>query len=91
MELKATANNVILQVKNKKKSAEELLVDTGEQESVLIGVIVAVGSETKINLRELGKHKACTYINKVALLPWEVEDSKLYVVKEENIYGILKE
>lgn len=93
MELKATANNVILQVKNKKKSADELLVDTGEQESVLVGQIVAVGDTCSVKLASVKteKHQACAYMNRVALLPWEVNDSKLYVVKEENIYGILVE
>lgn len=93
MELKATANNVILQVKNKKKSAEELLVDTGEQESILVGQIVAVGDLCSVKLANVKtkKHQACAYMNRVALLPWEVDDSRLYVVKEENIYGIMVE
>ena len=93
MELKATANNVILQVENKKKSAEELLIDTGEQESILVGQIVAVGDLCSVRLAGVKekRHQACAYMNRVALLPWEINDSKLYVVKEENIYGIIVE
>lgn len=91
MELKATATNVILQVRNKKKSPEELLVDTGEQESILVGEIVAIGPEAQLGFNIDVPHKACAYLNRVALLPWEVDDAKLYVVKEENIYGIMVE
>ena len=91
MQLRATASNVILKVKNKVKSPEELLVDTGEQESVLVGTIIAVGNDSSLGDIVKKEHQACAYMNRVALLPWEVDDSKLYVVKEENIYGILEE
>jgi hypothetical protein len=96
MQLKATSTNVIFKVKNKKKDIESLLVETGEQDSILIGEIVAVGPDTKIIIdrrvsdKALGKHEICAYLNRVALLPWADEDHTYYTVKEENIYGILE-
>lgn len=89
MLFKATADNVIVSVKKKIKSPDELLVDTGEEESVLIGRIVAAGPYVHADITP-GDAQVCTYKNRVALLPWETDTELFYVVKEENIYGMLE-
>lgn len=89
MNIKATANNVILKVQKKKKTANELLIDTGEQDQIILGSIVAIGSDCKVSITN-DNHVACAYLNRVALLPWETDTENFYVVKEENIYGILE-
>jgi co-chaperonin GroES (HSP10) len=88
MNFTATVDNVIISVKKKIKNADELLIDTGEKEQVLLGSIVAVGP--KVHTDTFRPHgTACVYLNRVALLPWETDTEQFYVVKEENIYGIL--
>lgn len=90
MNFKATADNIIIQVQKKIKSPDELLVDTGVEDPVLIGSIVAVGPKADQSLIKLVAD-VCVYKNRVAVLPWETETESFYTVKEENIYGILYE
>lgn len=91
MNFKATADNVIIKVKKKIKSADELLVDTGEEAPVLIGCIVAVGPKVHKDLLDCAGDEVCVYKNRIAVLPWETQEENFYVVKEENIYGILEQ
>jgi hypothetical protein len=87
--LKATADNVIIKVTKKIKSPDELLVETGEKEQLILGNIVASGP--KVHVITAGSRGiVCVYLNRVALLPWETDTENFYVVKEENIYGILE-
>ena len=86
MNLKATANNVIFAVKNEIKSEDELLVDTGETQSVLIGVYVDSGPDCNYVFNETDE--VCAYINRVAVIPWGIDGYKFYVVKEENICAV---
>jgi hypothetical protein len=88
MKIHATTNNVILKVPKKVKSIDELLIETGEQEQILIGHIVSVGPDSTVLANS--ECLACAYLNRVALLPWATETDTYYVVKEENIYGILE-
>lgn len=88
MNFKATADNVIIKVKKKIKSPEELLVDTGQEDPILIGKIVACGPKVHIETKE-SNGDLCVYKNRVSVLPWETDTENFYVVKEENIYGIL--
>ena len=90
MLISATADNVIIKIKKKIKSPDELLVDTGEDEPVLIGEIVATGPKVDKNLQP-SKAQICVYKNRIAVLPWTTETHNFYVVKEENIYGILEQ
>lgn len=83
----ATKDNVILQVPKKKKTADELLIDTGEEDKILLGTIVAAGPECNFRTRETSG-TACVYKSHVAVLPWETEDYNFYAVKEASIYGI---
>jgi hypothetical protein len=91
MNFKATADNVIIKVKKKIKSPDELLVDTGEEAPVLIGSIVAIGPRVDKSLVVSISNEACVYKNRIAVLPWETPTENFYVVKEENIYGILEQ
>jgi hypothetical protein len=86
----ATVDNVIIKVEKKIKSPDELLVDTGEDEPVLIGEIVAVGPKVHESLKS-SSAQVCVYKNRIAILPWTSETHSFYVVKEENIYGILEQ
>ena len=91
MKLKATADNVIIKVAKKIKSPDELLIDTGVEEPILIGKIVATGPKSLTQLKDLwDDHTVCVYKNRVAVLPWGTDTEDFYVVKEENIYGILE-
>lgn len=85
----ATADNVIIKVTKKIKSPDELLVDTGEEAPILVGTIVACGPKTHADTKNT-TGTACVYKNRVAVLPWETDTENFYVVKEENIYGILE-
>lgn len=89
MNLKATANNVIFAVKNKVKSTEELLVDTGEQENIIIGVFVDSGPDCTYVFNETDE--ICAYVNRVAVIPWAIEGFVFYTVKEENIVAVKEE
>ena len=89
MKFKATADNVIISVKKKIKSADELLVDTGEDDPILLGKIIATGPSVHEEIKP-SEAQVCVYKNRVAVLPWETETENFYVVKEENIYGILE-
>ena len=89
MKIKATSDNVIISVKKKIKSLDELLIDTGEDEPILIGKIIATGPYVDKEITP-SENQVCAYKTRVAILPWQTDDENFYVVKEENIYGILE-
>ena len=89
MKFLATADNVIIKVQKKIKSPDELLIDTGEEEKILLGTIVAAGPKCHDTVKDT-KGMVCAYKSRVAVLPWEIDNHDTYVVKEENIYGILE-
>lgn len=91
MNFKATADNIIIVVQKKIKSPDELLVDTGIEDPILIGSIVAVGPKADQSLVLMAHADVCVYKNRIAALPWSTDTEEFYVVKEENIYGILHE
>jgi len=86
MQLLATKDNVIFKVKEKVKDPSELLVDTGEKETVLIGEHVASGGQVSMTFHK--EDEVCAYVNRVAVLPWAIEGYTFYTVKEENIYAV---
>jgi hypothetical protein len=89
MKFKATSDNVIIKVTKKIKSPDELLVDDGQSDKILVGSIVASGPKVHSDTRNsLGT--VCVYPSRVAVLPWETPTDNFYVVKEENIYGIME-
>ena len=89
MKFLATGDNVIIKVAKKKKNPDELLIDTGEEEKILLGTIVAAGPKCHDTVKNTNG-MICAYKSRVAVLPWEVDEHETYVVKEENIYGILE-
>jgi hypothetical protein len=90
MNFKATADNIIIKVPRKIKSPEELLIDTGEEDPILIGHIVAVGPKADQSLINDAGADICVYKNRIAVLPWATDTENFYVVKEENIYAIVE-
>ena len=94
MRFHATADNVIIKVKKKVQSPDELLIETDkDKEEILQGEIVAVGHSCNDILNNLKKPGAvaCAYKSRVASLPWATDEEDFFVVKEDNIYGILEE
>lgn len=90
MKIIATCDNVILQVPKVKKTADELLIEEDKgKEKIIMGTIVATGPSVDAKVAA-SKGTAFTYKSRVAVLPWETDDEEYYVVKEENIYGILE-
>jgi hypothetical protein len=88
---KATVDNVIIKVP-KKVVVDPLAVTTGEEDPILLGQVVACGPEVEsyINTLKTKEHQVCVYKARVAILPWQTDTEEFYVVKEENIYGILE-
>lgn len=89
MRLKATTDNIIIKVE-KKKIIDPLAVDTGNEDPIVLGMIAAVGPKVHPTIK-VGSDIVCAYKNRVAVLPWSTDEYDFYVVKEENIYGILEE
>ena len=89
MKFLATKDNVIIKVAKKVKNPDELLIDTGEEEKILLGTLVAAGPDCHASVKNT-TGTICVYKSRVATLPWEVDGCSKYVVKEENIYGILE-
>ena len=89
MHFKATTDNVIIKVE-KKKIIDPLAVDTGNEDPIVLGTIVAAGPKVEATI-SVSKGTVCAYKNRVAVLPWSTDEYDFYVVKEENIYGILEE
>lgn len=89
MKFLATKDNVIIKVAKKVKNPDELLIDDGTEEKILLGTLVAAGPDCHASVKNT-TGTICAYKSRVANLPWEVDDCSTYVVKEENIYGILE-
>jgi len=90
MKFVATKDNVIIRVEKVIKSPDELLIEEDkEKEKILMGTVAAAGPECHpTTANTLGV--VCAYKSRVAMLPWQTDDHEFYVVKEENIYGILE-
>lgn len=89
MNIRATKDNVIFEIEEKRKDLESLLVDTGEPDMILVGKVIATGPEVQMTFDI--SEEICAYKNRVAVLPWGTSTKTLYVVKEENIYGVKKD